>query len=151
HREKSSPALLVDLPGVLVIGIDVGLIPLHHPTADVAAGRQLDAAKLNAAVGGADPELDLQLEIARLAAAPDEKRVLAERVLPGRLADDGAVLDAPEGRVAVPAAQRPAVEDLLESSVIVGRLRADRRLARRRLGSGRRGDHEDRDDDSHDL
>src|SRR5262249_14800524 len=91
--------------------------------ADVRAGRQLHAADLHAAVGRVHPEFDLQLEVLRLAAAPDEKRVLLDRILLGALADDGVVLGAPERRIAVPALQRPAVEDRVEPAVIVHRQR----------------------------
>jgi hypothetical protein len=61
----------------------------------------VDAADLNAAVGGVDAVLDLQFEVCRLAAAPDDEGVFLQRVRGRRLADDGAALGAPEFRIAV--------------------------------------------------
>ena len=47
QREKAAAALFVDLAGVLLLRVDIGLVALHHPFRDV---RQFDAAVLNAAV-----------------------------------------------------------------------------------------------------
>ena len=57
---------------------------------------------LDAAVAGAHLEFGLQLEVARRAALPDDERVRVDDFLRRALADDHAVLDAPELRVAVP-------------------------------------------------
>src|SRR5262249_12191007 len=51
HREEAAAALFVDLAGELVREVDVGLVALHHPLADLGARRQLHAAELDAAVG----------------------------------------------------------------------------------------------------
>src|SRR5205814_10596853 len=119
HREEPAAALLVDLPGELQRVIHVGLVALHHPLADVAAGRQLHAADLDAAVGGVHSELALQLEVLRLAAAPDDEGVLRHLLVRRALPDDRAVLGAPELRIAVPALERRPVEDRLEAGVLV--------------------------------
>ena len=60
-------------------------------------------------------ELGLQLEVARLAAAPDEERISFGGVFGGGLAGDRAVFDAPKLGIAVPALQGLAVEDRLEA------------------------------------
>src|SRR6185436_1206790 len=95
----------------------------HHPLADVAAGGQLDAADLDAAVGRVQAVFDFQLEVLRLAAAPDDEGVLLDRVLRRALADQRAALDVPESRVAIPAVHRLAVEDRLEPGVVRRRQR----------------------------
>src|SRR5262245_11219625 len=118
HGEETAAALLINLTSPLVGEVDVGLIALHHPLADLGPGRQLNAAQLDAAVGGVHPELDFQLEILRLAAAPDDERVLLDRIGGGALTDDGAVLGLPERRIAVPVLERRAVENRGEAGVI---------------------------------
>ena len=94
---------------------------------------QLHAADLNAAVRAGHSVLALQLEVRGRAAAPDEKCVLREAPIGRAFADDRAVLDPPERRIAVPSLQRRSVEDRLEAGVIVEhelgrslRLRQDR-------------------------
>src|SRR5206468_5003971 len=110
HREESASALFVDLAGELVREVDVGLIAFHHPLADVGSGGQLHAAHLDAAVGGAHPEFDLQLEVLRLATAPDDEGVLLHRIGGRALADDRAAFGTPERGIAIPVLQRRAVE-----------------------------------------
>src|SRR4030095_14049290 len=103
--------------------------------------------------GGVDAVLELQLEVGRLAAAPDDEGVFLQRVLGGRLADDCGVLDAPEFRVAVPALQARSIEDRHKARVIVERpgLRtaaapaATARLLRSRLARHARGDDQSND------
>src|SRR6266850_2841723 len=131
QREKPAPALLVDLARVLIVGIDVRLIALHHPFADVRACRQLHAADLHAAVRGAEPVLELQLEVPGTPAAPDEKRILFDGVLARALAGQRAVQHSPERRIAVPALHRRAVENRFESGLVGHRegLRTRRRRA----------------------
>ena len=127
HSEKAAPALFVDLTGEAVLGVDVALVPLQDPVAhDGAASllrtrRQMHAPDLNAAVGGIDAVLDLQLEIGRLAAAPDQEAVFFQRVLGSRLTHDRAAFDAPELRIAIPALQGGSVEDRHEPFVFVER------------------------------
>ena len=163
HGQESASAFLVDLSGELIREIDVGLIALHHPLADGAARRQLDAADLDATVRGIHPELHLQLEVGRLAAAPDQKGVLLERILVGTLANDLAVLRAPERRITVPAFQARTVEDRLEPGVIPEDERvgaagpvaasapATALLPRRRRLRGNRRDHGEHQHTEHDL
>ena len=87
-------------------------------------------------------DLECQLEVARLAAAPDDER--AADAPGGRaLGGDRAVLDPPHLRVAVPALERPAVEDLRPAGVVrvvdrVGREAAARARTDRGLGGRRR-------------
>src|SRR6185503_17996203 len=94
HREKATPALFVNLSCEPVLGIDVALVPLQNPVARDGAApllctcRQMHASDLDAAVRGIDPVLDLQLEIGRLAAAPDDEAVFLQRVLRRGLTDD---------------------------------------------------------------
>src|ERR1039457_1720727 len=87
HGEKAAPALFVDLAGVLLLAIHVGLVALHGEF-DVG---EFDAAKLDAAVEAGEFELELQFEIRRTAAAPDEEGVLDGLPVGGGLSDDGAV------------------------------------------------------------
>ena len=79
------------------------------------------------AVGHA--EFGFQFEIGRFSAPPDEKGVARGGILLGGFAGDGAVLDAPQLGIAVPAFERLAVEDRLEAVVIgrQGRRRAKQR------------------------
>src|SRR6185436_3197708 len=117
HGEKAAAALLIDLSGESVLGVDVALVPFQDPVAGDGAApllstrRQAHTPDLNAAVGGIDPVLDLQLEISRLAAAPDDEAVFLQRVVGRRLANDRAAFRTPELRITVPAFQRRAIED----------------------------------------
>ena len=94
HGEKAAAALFVDLAGVSLLAIHVGLVALHGPL-DIG---KFDAAKLDAAVEAGEAELELQFEIGGTAAAPDEEGVLRGLLVGGGLADDGAVFHAPERR-----------------------------------------------------
>ena len=75
-----------------------------------------------------------QFEVGRLAAAPDEERVGLRRIRGGRLADDGAVFNAPQLGIPVPAGQIFPVEKGFES--IVGR---EDHLGQREHGEQNRG------------
>ena len=108
----------------LILEIDVRLVPPQYPFADFAGGRDLCAAVLYAAVGRVDPELQLQLEISRLATAPDQERVLFEWRGRRRLADNRAALGPPQRGITIPTGQALAVEDLTEARVVVERDRA---------------------------
>src|SRR4030095_3837642 len=113
------------LTGKAVLGVDVALVPLQNPVPRdgaallLRAGRQMHASDLDAAVGGIDPVLDLQLEVRRLAAAPDDEVFFLERVVGRGLADDRAAFHAPELRVAVPTLQGGSVEDRHEPRVLL--------------------------------
>src|SRR5262249_16922107 len=90
---------------------------------------QLDAAVLDAAVGGVQLELHFQLEVLRLPTAPDHEGIGIDLLLRRALADNRAVLDTPELRIAVPPLQALAVEDLLKAGVILERQWLDARPA----------------------
>src|ERR1039457_5591521 len=107
HGEKPAPALFVDLAGVLLLAIHVGLVALHGEL-DIG---EFDAANLDAAIEAGEFELELQFEIRRTAAAPDEEGVLDGLPVGGGLSDDGAVFHAPEMRIAFPAGEGFAVDD----------------------------------------
>src|ERR1019366_1394985 len=117
HGEKAAPALFVDLAGVLLLAIHVGLVALHGEF-DIG---EFDAAKLDAAVEAGEFELELQFEIRRTAAAPDEEGILDGLPVGGRLPADGAVFHAPEMRIAFPAGEGFAVEDGLVAGFLDGR------------------------------
>src|SRR4029077_19176883 len=127
HGEKAAVALLIDLSGESVLGVDVALVPFEDPVAGdgaaplLRASRQMHASDLDAAVGGADPVLDLQLEVRRLAAAPDDEGVFLQRVFGRGLANDCAAFHTPELRVTVPAFQRGSIKDRHEPGVFVER------------------------------
>src|SRR5258705_8280866 len=76
HRQEPAAALLVDLARELILGVDVVLICLRHPLADVRTRRQLHAPELDPAVGRADLVFDLQLEVSGSSAPPDDEGVL---------------------------------------------------------------------------
>src|SRR5262249_52684602 len=97
QRQKPAAALFVNLAGVLLARVDIGLVALHDPLRNV---RKLYAAVLYAAVSGVgarDAVLQLQLEIRGLAAAPDAKNVLRGLMLGSGFSRDRSVFDSPEG------------------------------------------------------
>src|SRR5471032_1616554 len=122
-REKRPDALLIVLAGVAewrlvsLRAIYVRLITGERPL----GVRELDAAVIDAAVAlRADAILDLQLKIFWRAAAPDDERVSLDDRRGRDFAHEAAVFDAPVFRVAVPAVERFAVEDLHEAGFVVG-------------------------------
>src|SRR5262249_30242334 len=122
-RQKSTTALFVNLSCKLLPRIDIRLISLHHPLGDVGP---LDAAVLNSAVPAFAGQaiLQLQVEIRRLASAPDAEDILPWPMVRTRLSQHHAVVDAPEIRVAIPALERLPVEDSLKSCFFEWRLSA---------------------------
>src|ERR1039457_4835414 len=116
HGEKAAAALFVYLAGVALLAVHIGLVALHGEL-DVG---EFDAAELDAAVEAGQLELELQFEIGRTAAPPDEERVLDGLLVGGSQADDGAVFDAPELRIAFPSGQRLAIEDGLVAGFLDG-------------------------------
>ena len=114
--QHAAVALPVVGPREGIAGVHVGLVSADDPLAPLL--RLLPTAVLDPGVAADHAELHFQLEVVRLALAPDEERVALGRVLPRGLAGDGAVFDPPELRVAVPAVQRLAVEDRLEAGVL---------------------------------
>ena len=129
-REKAAAPLFIDLARVGVGRVDVRLIAPHHPAAGVGQER---AAELNAAVaggvGGADPVLQLQLEVLGRAASPDDECVRLEGPFGGGFAHDRLIGDAPERGIAVPARQRLTIEDRIKPGGVVRRHRPASGLA----------------------
>src|ERR1017187_7860250 len=136
HGEKAAAALFVYLAGVALLAVHIGLVALHGEL-DVG---EFDAAELDAAVEAGQLELELQFEIGRTAAPPDEERVLDGLLVGGSLADDGAVFDAPELRIAFPSGQRLAIEDGLVAGFLDG---WNHGPASARLGVHRAGGNQD--------
>ena len=134
----AASALIVDVARIETAEVDVGLIALERP---LAYRGQFLAAVLNAAVRAVQPELELELEIAHRLAAPDEKTVRLQGLLRRGFADDFAVLDSPDVRVAVPAIQALAVEDRNKTLGVIGLRRREYAAGlagRRRLLTGDR-------------
>ena len=108
---------------------------------------------LDAGVAGADPEVQLQLEVGRLRLGPDQERVGRQRLGRGRLADEQAALDLPELLVTLPAGQRRAIEHRLEAGPILERQRLDVPRALRHQGAAGEGagaqHHDGNDGGSH--
>src|SRR6202044_203640 len=98
---------------VFLLAIHVGLVSLHGPL-DVG---ELDTPKLNTAIESGESELQLQLEVSRTAAAPDQEGVLLGLFIGGCLADDRPVLHFPERRVAIPSGQRLAIENRVKAAL----------------------------------
>src|SRR5262245_59391461 len=118
HCQESAPAFLVKLTRVRVLEIDVGLIAFQYPLADFG---EFDAAVLHAAVGRVDAEFQFKIEILRLAATPDKKRVRLQRHFRRALADDYFILHAPECGIAVPSLQALAVEYGFKPRMVIQR------------------------------
>src|SRR5262249_960737 len=118
--QDAAAALLVEHAVVVgAVGHHVALVAGDDPLPQVGA---LGTAVVDAAVAaGADLHLHAQLEVLRLAAAPDEEAVVLEGAVRG--AGQAAVLDPPVPGAALPAGEVAAVEDRLEA---LGRLRRRR-------------------------
>src|SRR5258708_1506056 len=117
QRQKAATPLFIDLAGVALLRIDVRLISLHHPFGDVGA---LNAAVLNAAVsavGAGQTIFQLQLEIRRLAIAPDTENILRRLMIGPAFTNNRPVFDAPENRIAIPAFEALAIEDETEAGL----------------------------------
>src|SRR5690606_27837103 len=69
--------------------------------------------------------LELQFEVGRLGAAPDDEGRAHASIGPG-LSRDGAVLDAPHVGIAVPVLERSAIEDGCPARMVVGLYRVGR-------------------------
>ena len=131
--EDAAEAFAVDDAREVVVAVHVGLVAVDAPLF------AFPTADLHARVVVHELPLDLQFEVGRLAAAPDQEGVALRRIVLGRFADDRAVFDAPELGIAVPAFERLAVEDRLEAFV-GGRGRREARPQRQRQhGDERQG------------
>ncbi len=113
HGKDSTKAFAVDDTHVPATVFDVALVAAGDPLAPFF--RVFEAADLNARVMVGELELGLQFEVGRFVAPPDEERIARGGVFRRGLADDTAILDPPEFRVAVPAFQRLTVEDRSET------------------------------------
>src|ERR1700722_3423492 len=105
--DSPAAALLVELPGVLVVVIEISLIALHVPFGIVhllvRARRSKRTTVLNASIGAGALQLHLHFEheVGRLAAFPDD--VGRPRwMLRARLADYAAILHVPYFAGAIP-------------------------------------------------
>src|SRR5688572_7013015 len=87
----------------------IALIAANCPRTHVL---QLLAAILNARVVAALLDLGIQFKVLDGAAAPDQKLVVRQRLIALRDARDAAVLNRPGGRIAFPAGQIFAVEEI---------------------------------------
>ena len=106
-REGAAPAFFVNIPEVAFAQIDVRLIPFRE-----AVGQTL-AAKQNARVGvrrSAKAKFRGQLEVGDFA-LPVKKLVFCQGGVGRDLPGDRAVLDAPQGRVALPPGEGFSVEE----------------------------------------
>src|SRR5260370_23803893 len=139
--------LLIELAGVGVVVVEVGLIALDVPLGvllrerfsllysllllvghlgealgrdDARPGRNIEAAILDAAVGSGALQLhlDLELEVGRLTAAPDDVS-RSGRMLRRGDADDAAIFNVPYVRRSIPSVEGLAIEDLRPAIVIV--------------------------------
>ena len=98
---------IVDAAVVAALGVEVGLVAADPERLWIQQLRaELDA---GVALRRGELVLEVQLEISRLAALPDEEGLL--RILLDFMTTDGAVLDGPEIFEAFPAGQVLAVED----------------------------------------
>jgi hypothetical protein len=86
REEARTTAFLVQHSGVAIGKVDVRLVAAEHPLADGAG--ELAAAVLHTAVRGVHPELELEFEVVRLAAAIDQEGVLTEGFVGRGLSDD---------------------------------------------------------------
>lgn len=107
-REDAAAAFLVEDAGVSLAGLEVGLVAGDN-RAKLALFDDL-AAVLDAGVAIDDPVGKAQFEIAHFAACIDEKGVMGQFGVRFGDAGDGAVLDGPEIRAALPAGEIFSVE-----------------------------------------
>ena len=95
---KGDPAALVFKKGSgpFRTGFDVGLITAHIPIGEDSA------AELDPGITSHHAVIEFQVEVCRLAATPDEVMVFKAGSGFGALGSDGAVLDVPLVRLAMP-------------------------------------------------
>ena len=77
--------------------------------------RILTAAILDAGVIALLADFRLQLKVLHLPAAPNQELIVSELLRPGGVADDFAVLDLPQFRIAIPTGQVFAIKNGLKT------------------------------------
>ena len=92
-------------------GVNVALVAADRPLADPG---EFLAAILDAGVVPRLLHLRAQLKVLHHAAAPDEKLIVSQLLRPRRGADDAAILDLPQRRIAIPAGEVLAIEQRFE-------------------------------------
>ena len=115
-------------------GFEIGLQPAQDVGAPFA--RFFEAAVLDAGIARIDPVVELEFEIVDLPLPPDQERVRRNRIVGPGLADDLAVLDAPELGIAFPALERDAVEDRHETARRAGGGQSCRAAGEQNEGNG---------------
>ncbi len=111
--EDAAEGFAVANAGVTVARLEVGLISADAPAVVFAA--LLEAAILDAAVAGGYFVFQLEDEIFCGAGFPNDEGVALRRIVLGGLAGDGAVFDAPEFGIAVPAFEGFPVKDFFKA------------------------------------
>ena len=99
--------LPVSRAGPSMIGRNIRLVTAHNK--GLTFHRKTTV--LNPAVMIANLELNLQLEVSRLATLPNEKRITLGRNGRGCFTDDRTIIDTPETGIAVPPVQRRSIKD----------------------------------------
>src|SRR5262245_45531003 len=97
--------------------VDVRLVAGDHEVPRLA---DMLGSILNAGVAADDLELGLQLEVGDLA-VPNQEAIASLNLPVLGVAGDGAILDRPQVRLALPAGQVLAVEELLEAGLVGAR------------------------------
>ncbi len=108
-REDAAELFAVVRTRPLPLRVDVGLVAAHG--VGLVEG---EAADLDAGVAAEDAVFQGQFEIVQCSVRPGEEGVVVDRGVRPGFSGDGAVLDSPERRVARPARQGGAVEEVHE-------------------------------------
>lgn len=106
-RDDAASAFLIHHGAVGRVRVNVALVAADGP---FFVG-VLAAAVLDAGVVALLADFGLQFEVFDLPAAPDEKLIVVQLLRSGRVADDLAIFDLPQLRIAIPAGEVFAVED----------------------------------------
>src|SRR5688572_17899649 len=120
HADEEPSLLLVIVADVPPGAVEIELIAAHR---ELVVGRDrvwnARAAVVDAAVPArGDPVVELQLEVLRAAACPDDERVALDDGGRGDLSDQYSVFGAPVFGVAFPTAERLAIEDWLKAGLV---------------------------------
>ena len=105
--EGAAPALFVDVPEVTVPEIDIRLIAFREAVGQTLAAKQKARIRVRRS---AQPKFRRQFEVGDFT-LPVEKLVRGERRAGADLPGDRPVLDAPQGRVALPPRERFSVKE----------------------------------------
>ena len=120
HAEEKPALLFVVVSRIALATVEIALVTTHRELVPWRHSVRNDhAAIVDAAVAlGRDAVVELQLEVLRLAAVPDDEGIALDDRGRGDLSDQSPVLDAPVGRVPIPASERLAVEDRFETRLV---------------------------------